>query len=144
VTIVATTVETESTPSGPMATVRRYINPLAISCCGAAAWFASAAKLAHSPLKCPFLFVTGKLCPGCGITRATVRFLHGDLGQAVRYNIFVPLLMLWAVYVFATPWLTPTFRSTVRTYAYRYQKVFAVIALAYWVIRNITPLNYPG
>ena len=40
---------------------------------------------------CPFLALTGLLCPGCGSTRALHALLHGDVGQALAMN---PLLVL--------------------------------------------------
>ncbi|SEO26441.1 Protein of unknown function [Amphibacillus marinus] len=50
----------------------------------------------HIP--CPFYSVTGLYCPGCGITRASLAILNGDLHQAFRYNMVIflvlPLLLI--------------------------------------------------
>ncbi|MCK0173335.1 DUF2752 domain-containing protein [Mycolicibacterium sp. F2034L] len=50
---------------------------------------------------CPFLHLTGWLCPGCGGLRMTHDLLHGDLAAAVTDNVFLlvglPLLALWAL-----------------------------------------------
>jgi hypothetical protein len=35
---------------------------------------------------CLFYRLTGFLCPGCGMTRATHATLHGDLAAAFRFN----------------------------------------------------------
>jgi hypothetical protein len=52
----------------------------------------------HYP-SCPFLFITGYYCPGCGSTRAIHAIVHGDLGQAFDHNpltvLFLPYLV-WA------------------------------------------------
>jgi hypothetical protein len=52
---------------------------------------ASAAALPPSllqggPVLCPFRFLTGLPCPGCGMTRSVVALLHGDLAASVFYH----------------------------------------------------------
>lgn len=42
---------------------------------------------------CPFRWLTGLSCPGCGMTRATAHFLHGDPVGAVHYHPFGPLVL---------------------------------------------------
>lgn len=42
------------------------------------AWFAP---------RCPFRFVTGLYCPGCGTGRALHALVHGDLVAAARLNV---------------------------------------------------------
>ncbi|MDY6997150.1 MAG: DUF2752 domain-containing protein [Actinomycetota bacterium] len=57
----------------------------------------------HSPgfvfPPCPFLTLTGWLCPACGGLRMTHDLLHGDLAAAFVDNAFVliglPLLLAW-------------------------------------------------
>jgi hypothetical protein len=44
-------------------------------------------------LPCPFRTLTGWWCPGCGLTRATHHLFRGDLVQALRFNIFVVLVL---------------------------------------------------
>lgn len=51
----------------------------------------------HIP--CPFYHVTGLYCPGCGMTRASLSLLDGDLVQAFRYNNLVFILLpLFVIY----------------------------------------------
>ena len=56
------------------------------------AWFE------RSPTICVFRRITGKPCPGCGMTRAVSSVMHGRLREGYRYNkrvvIVVPLLAL--------------------------------------------------
>lgn len=40
----------------------------------------------HYPT-CPFLYVTGLYCPGCGSLRAVHALAHGDLATAVDRNV---------------------------------------------------------
>jgi hypothetical protein len=48
---------------------------------------------------CPFKWLTGWECPGCGGLRMTHDVLHGDLAAAVVDNVFLllglPLLAIW-------------------------------------------------
>jgi hypothetical protein len=49
---------------------------------------------------CGFRLVTGVPCPGCGLTRATCSFLHGDLFAGLQMHwLFLPVLtylgILW-------------------------------------------------
>lgn len=44
---------------------------------------------------CPFANLTGIPCPGCGMTRALVLLLQGDLKQSVQYHpLLIPILCL--------------------------------------------------
>lgn len=47
--------------------------------------------LADTPL-CPTAFFLGVPCPGCGLTRATLALLHGDLAAALHFHPLAPLL----------------------------------------------------
>ena len=53
-------------------------------------------------LACPFRYLTGLLCPGCGSQRGLHDLLHGRIREAFDHNallvISVPLLMMqwWA------------------------------------------------
>ena len=42
---------------------------------------------------CPFLFLTGCYCPGCGALRALHRLLHGDLAGALGYNAMAVMML---------------------------------------------------
>jgi hypothetical protein len=47
-------------------------------------------------LRCPFKFLTGLDCPGCGIQRAIQHLLNFEIGDAIREN---------ALLVFAIPYI---------------------------------------
>ncbi|HWN11218.1 MAG TPA: DUF2752 domain-containing protein [Pyrinomonadaceae bacterium] len=51
--------------------------------------------LLHLPLwECPFFKVTGLPCPGCGLTRACLMLLQGDVHGAVRFHAFAPIFII--------------------------------------------------
>lgn len=92
---------------------------------------------------CPFRFLTGLQCPGCGITRALHNLLHGHLATAFTLN---PL------FVIALPFLVfALLRYT--NYAFQQKAPRAnalpanviyfifVVVLSFWIFRN-TPF-YP-
>ncbi len=50
-------------------------------------------KLTNWGIPCLFHLVTGKLCPGCGISRMFLALLRGDIIAAARYNLLVLCLL---------------------------------------------------
>ena len=49
---------------------------------------------------CPILFLTGIPCMGCGITRATVALLKGNLNRAFKYHPLIFLVPLMCFLMF--------------------------------------------
>ncbi len=47
--------------------------------------------------ECPFFRVTGIPCPGCGLTRAVIFLLKGDLQASLRFHAFAPVVLLAAM-----------------------------------------------
>lgn len=56
--------------------------------------------------ECPFQMHTGKPCPGCGFTRATVALFQGDVRGAWQHHPFA-LLVLPAILVLLPGALAP-------------------------------------
>ena len=87
---------------------------------------------------CLFYTITGKLCPGCGITRCFISILHGDFIKAYHYNRFVfillPFFTLYFIY-----WLYNYIIGN-KNY-YKVNKIvylfLTVAVLIFTVIRNI-------
>lgn len=50
---------------------------------------------------CPFRYVTGLYCPGCGSLRAVHQLLHGDLHAAWAMNPLTVLLLPFLAYALA-------------------------------------------
>jgi hypothetical protein len=78
--------------SQPIAAAASWRSTVALAA-GAAIGVASARVLTphaatHGPVICPFRLITGLPCPGCGMTRAWVYLMHGDVAAAVSANPF--------------------------------------------------------
>lgn len=56
------------------------------------------------PQLCMWRTLLGRRCPGCGLTRSVVTFLHGDYARAFLYHPLGPLVLLaawgWAGWTF--------------------------------------------
>lgn len=64
----------------------------ALALLGLAALAAPEALLAWGP-PCLFTLALGHPCPGCGMTRALLALLHGDLAAAWGHNRLSPLVL---------------------------------------------------
>ncbi|WP_232729111.1 DUF2752 domain-containing protein [Ulvibacter sp. MAR_2010_11] len=92
-------------------------------------------------LPCPFKYLTGFNCPGCGSQRAIHHLLHGDVFTAFGLNplliLSLPLILyslglrLWN-YIFKTELRVQLFYSNVFIY------IYFGIAIIYWFIRNLS------
>lgn len=98
----------------------------------------------HYP-SCPFLYVTGYACPGCGSLRALHDMLHGDLHGALARN---PLTVLAAPYLIWAwiSWLRrgPTGRSPGRMAPPWVLWALLILVLAFWVLRNLPGFGWLG
>lgn len=53
-------------------------------------------------LPCPTAAILRVPCPGCGMTRATLALVHGDVAQALRFHPLVLLVLPVLAAVFGT------------------------------------------
>ena len=83
----------------------------------------------HIP--CIFKTITGLDCPGCGLTRASLALLDGDLYQAFRYNMLVFIITpLLALYLYlARKKLFPKFNQTLMGSMF-------ILAGLFFILRN--------
>jgi len=51
---------------------------------------------------CPIFRVTGIPCPGCGLTRAVILLLKGDVQASLHFHAFAPILVLTALALILT------------------------------------------
>ncbi|NMM23160.1 MAG: DUF2752 domain-containing protein [Phycicoccus sp.] len=120
---------------------RSVVLPLAVGAVGLfGAGFVTAVDpnaAGHYPT-CPFLWVTGWYCPGCGTLRAMHALGHGDVVTALARNpfavgVFGYMAVVWALWLRRTitgqppRWLAP---------AWVLHGVLGLI-LAFWVLRNL-------
>ncbi len=55
--------------------------------------------LTGGPSVCPFKLFTGLPCPGCGLTRSAVAFLHGDPSASLFYHPLGAPIVIAAVVI---------------------------------------------
>jgi hypothetical protein len=95
---------------------------------------------------CPFLYLTGYYCPGCGSLRGLNCLLHGRILAALDYNplmvISIPLILYLVIsnsrikinhkYIFTRHLFSPLF-----------YKIFIALIILFGIVRNINayPFN---
>lgn len=90
--------------------------------------------------KCPFLYVTGYQCPGCGAQRALHELLHLNFKEAFNYN---PLFVSSIPYVltallFQFPSVKDQFPKTHRfLFGSKTVLIILVTILLFFILRNI-------
>jgi hypothetical protein len=93
-------------------------------------------------LRCPLHSTTGMWCPACGLTRAAHHLFRGDLVGALHFNLFVPLAVVAAAYLWAAslwqatgrPWRWPTRLGP------RAGLATMILLVAFGVVRNLPPM----
>ena len=88
---------------------------------------------------CPFRYVTGFHCPGCGSSRASYYLMHGDLARALASN---PLMVLSLPFLAYHAIAVQVYRFTGRAWpgllvSGTWMRIILGIILVYWVARNI-------
>ncbi|MFC4585586.1 DUF2752 domain-containing protein [Sphaerisporangium corydalis] len=92
----------------------------------------------HYPT-CPFLFLTGLYCPGCGTLRAVHALAHGDVVAALGLNplavVTVPFLLFWWGRWALRTWQRRPVRTSLAHPAYIW--AFLALVIVYWIVRNL-------
>jgi hypothetical protein len=97
--------------------------------------------------RCPFYVLTGFDCPGCGSQRAIYCLLHGNLMDAINYNVLlvisIPFLLIHFFYKVKGLILRKDIRWGV-IYHPLTPKIILVLVMVFWICRNIPvyPFNY--
>ncbi len=92
---------------------------------------------------CPIFHITGIPCPGCGLSRAVVLLLRGDLKGSLRYHAFAPILLLTIVAVILATVLPRSITEPVVSKAEALEgktRITAIILIGlmlYWLARLI-------
>lgn len=88
--------------------------------------------------KCPFYWLTGFKCPGCGSQRALHALLHADLATAFRHNaLLVISLPAIAALLIASHWRTRYPRLYARFNSTAGIAAVGITLLAWWILRNL-------
>ena len=92
----------------------------------------------HYPT-CPFLFITGYYCPGCGSLRAVHALTHGDVGAAVGLNVLTVVGIVAATVVWGR-WMLRSWRGLPRTRVAPAWSIYLVlgVVVVFWIVRNLT------
>lgn len=90
--------------------------------------------------KCVFHSITGYDCPGCGTQRAIHSLLHGQLLNAIKYNLLfivsLPYLFIGAILDIANPENNKLARLKEKFYNSNILIAIAIIIIFYWFSRN--------
>lgn len=92
---------------------------------------------------CPFRWLTGFTCPGCGSTRGLHQLLHGDVVGAFELNPFTMVMLPILLYVLVRHTHAVIRGRTIRKNQLdaRYIWMLFAVVLSFWIFRN-TPF-YP-
>ena len=92
-------------------------------------------------IPCPFHYMTGYHCPGCGSQRAIHHLLHGDFMAAFWINPLLFISIPIILYAFGLRAYNYIFQTQFRVNIF-YRKGFIYgyfgVALLFWVVRNIS------
>jgi uncharacterized protein DUF2752 len=92
---------------------------------------------------CPVLHATGIPCPGCGLTRATLFLLRGDLRTSLRYHAFAPVFLLGAGAISVAGLLPERLRLPVLEKLENFERrtgalyVLSIALVLYWLARLV-------
>lgn len=97
-------------------------------------------------LKCPFKFLTGWDCPGCGSQRALHAVLHGGFVRALRYNPFMVISIPYLLTVAYTTFFRDPFALKCRRVVQHKNVVMTIffMIIGWWILRNTPWWNNLG
>ena len=90
----------------------------------------------HSPVVCLFHYLTGFLCPGCGMTRSLIGFFTGHLGISFHFNPFGPLLGI----SLTAMWLRSVMAKDLTSFFFHIRKVaplLTMVLVSWGIYRNL-------
>jgi hypothetical protein len=109
--------------------------------CGAAALQLGLRVFGAGGWPCPFLLAFGLPCPGCGLSRAAVILLSGDLRRALTLHAFAPFFVAVLTLLFIATVLGPQERARAAEWVGRIEQRTGIslwllgALLAYWALR---------
>jgi Protein of unknown function (DUF2752) len=89
--------------------------------------------------KCVFHAATGLHCPGCGSSRCLHSLLHGEIRQAVAFNLFAVVALPFLIYF---GWkktralLSNEPRSARNLHPWTIRLIL-ILVIAFWILRNV-------
>ena len=100
--------------------------------------YAAAIHFFDFRIPCIFNVISGKLCPGCGVSRMCMALLHFDFALAAKYNIFVLCFLPIgiALYIYKSYQYIKTGSSPVSKAEKIFYTIVFVLCIAFTIIRN--------
>jgi len=114
---------------------------MATAICGAALLHLGCTAAGHFGWSCPILSASGVPCPGCGLSRATLALLRGEVRHALTLHAFAPVLLGALTLLFAAAVLGPEARQRLSEIIRKIEMRTRITAwmllalLAYWTLR---------
>jgi glucan phosphoethanolaminetransferase (alkaline phosphatase superfamily) len=88
--------------------------------------------------QCFFKSLTGWQCPGCGSQRMLHALLHGNISEAIAYNYFMPIIL---IFVLIAAWMDIVCSHNTRKYRWIYRAniplIFILLIVGWTIVRNI-------
>lgn len=86
--------------------------------------------------RCAFHYITGLNCPGCGISRMLVSFVHLEFKKGINYNLFLgytlPILLMGFIY-YSYSYVT---KKKIKTLEITFL-IYLILLIIWGFIRNI-------
>ena len=104
----------------------------------------------HTPasnyILCPFRWLTGIICPGCGMTRSVISFVRGDFLSSLYFHPFGSILVTGLGFLGSLRLADrlrnkahfPALRNWYARYTLRISLIFLAAVLLLWALRLVT------
>ena len=89
--------------------------------------------------RCPFKWVTGLDCPGCGSQRALHSLLHGHPMDAWGYNLILPPVVIYLMALVLLPLWGDRRAERIHAALTSPAAIWSLlgVVMAWWVLRNL-------
>lgn len=85
---------------------------------------------------CPFKYITGFECPGCGMTRAFIAISQLDFYSAFKFN-FISYPLLFSMVIYLTPFKKRAYELFIK---YKLEYFSLIVIFVFWFYRFISVL----
>lgn len=90
--------------------------------------------------ECPFYALTGLYCPGCGTQRAIHAILHGQVFEALGYNLLACMALPFILYSAAIMLLNTFYKKKITQnlfYKTWFIHTILLFVVLFWILRNL-------
>ena len=95
-------------------------------------------------IPCVFYLISGKYCPGCGVTRMCLALVRLDFSAAFHHNALVMVLLPFALCYGIYRWIA--YARTGKTDFSKPEQigliVVALLVMAFWILRNTSRFSW--